>query len=58
MEKKREIELAKRRRAKLLTEHRRTECTQVKLAKKYGISSARVGFILKKARDEFNDGGE
>ena len=55
MEKKREIELAKRRRAKLLTEYRRTGWTQVRLAKKYKLSSARIGFMLRKADKEVNE---
>lgn len=52
MEKKQEIRIAKSRRAKIFAEYQKRKWTQVKLAKKYGITPQRMGQLLKKAKME------
>lgn len=52
MEKSVEITKAKKRRAKLLEEYRRLGWTKSKLAAKHGMSSARMGQLLKQAEND------
>ena len=52
MEKAKEIERAKKRRAKLLAEFNRLKWTQTKFAKKHNISIARMWQLLKQAKKE------
>jgi len=54
MEKAIEIEKAKKRRAKLLDEFNRSGWTKSKLARKHGMTPARMGQLLKKAIDDLS----
>jgi hypothetical protein len=52
MEKKTEIAIAKKRRAKLLKEFNRLDCTKSKFALKHNMSSARMCKLLNMAINE------
>lgn len=52
MEMKKIVSDARKRRAKLLAEYERTGWTVQKLADKHGMTRARMGQLLKKAKEE------
>jgi predicted 3-demethylubiquinone-9 3-methyltransferase (glyoxalase superfamily) len=56
MEKKQEISIARKRRAKLLAEQRRTGWTATKLGHKYKVTPQRMSQLLRMAATETNNG--
>jgi len=56
MEKKQEIRIAKKRRAKFLAEQQRTGWTATKLGNKYKVTPQRMSQLLRIAATETNNG--
>lgn len=52
MEKRKEIEIAKKRRAKLLDEFKKLGCTKTKFAAKHKLTNARMWQLLNLAEKE------